>query len=124
MPVKALLYAVALQKPQDLRTLISLIQRRIVEEAQLLPLPCRLQGRLQPSGLPGQHLAVVGTLTVQLVKPAPTSGRWRECMAVPRFRWWRETGWISSLKKFANKRKNSGNSHSFLLSYYIALVLL
>ena len=53
-----------------------------------------------------------------------TSGRWRGCTTARIFHWWRGIGWTSSLKKFANKRKNSGNSHSYLVSYYIALVLL
>ena len=40
-----------------------------MEKHQLLVLPRRLQGALQPPDLPQQHLFVVGPLVVQLVKP-------------------------------------------------------
>ena len=41
MAVAAHLHAVFPQQPQDLRALVPLIQRRIMEEAQLLPVACR-----------------------------------------------------------------------------------
>ena len=56
---------------QQLRALVALVQGRVVEEAELLPVPCRLQGRFQPAGLAGQHLFVVCAGIVQLVEPAP-----------------------------------------------------
>ena len=71
MAVAAHLHAVFPQQPQDLRALVPLIQRRIMEEAQLLAVACRLQGGFQPPYLPQQHLFVVGALVVQLIEPPP-----------------------------------------------------
>ena len=77
MAIAAHLHAVFPQQPQNLRALVPLIQRRIMEEAQLLVISRRLQGRFQPPNLPQQNLFVVGALVVQLIEPAPGTAQGR-----------------------------------------------
>ena len=67
--VTAQLHRMARQGPQDLRALIALVQRRVVEEAPDGPLSRRLERSLQPPHLPVQDLGVVGLL-VLLEEPA------------------------------------------------------
>ncbi len=75
MSIAAQPHAVALEQLQDLRALVALIARRIVQKAELLPLARRLQRRLQPSKLPPEHLFVVRPLLVLLVEPAARSAQ-------------------------------------------------
>jgi len=68
--VEALLHAVAFQQVDDLLAAVALVEGRIMEKTQLFPLPCRLQGCLQPDQLPVEDLGIL-PLLVQLIKPAP-----------------------------------------------------
>ena len=63
-------YLVLLQQVDDLLTVVASIKRRIVEKAQLFPLPRRFKGCLQPDQLPVENFG--GVLPpVLLVEPAP-----------------------------------------------------
>ena len=59
MAVKAAADLIALQQLDDLLTAVALIEGRIVEKAVLLPLPRRLQRRLQADQLPVEDLGTV-----------------------------------------------------------------
>ena len=69
--VEAPLHPVALQQGQDLGAGIALVERRVVEEAQLGLLPRRLQRRLQPDELPVEDLLVVALLCLLYTSPSP-----------------------------------------------------
>jgi len=60
---------VSLQQVYDLSAEIALIERRIMEEAELFALPCCLQGCLQTEELPLEDL-FVGAVLLLLEKPA------------------------------------------------------
>ena len=68
--VIALPHLIPLQQFHNFLAQISLIPGRIVEKAQLLPLPRCLKRRLQPDQLPLEHLLGLGR-SVLLKKPAP-----------------------------------------------------
>ena len=71
MAVEAALHAVLAEQVQDGLAAVALVDRRVVEEDQLLPLPRRLQGALQADQLPVQDLLVVGPALLLLKEPAP-----------------------------------------------------
>ena len=70
MPVIALLHLVFAQQTQNLRAVVPLIERRIVQEAQNLPVPRLPERRLEPPDLAQEHLFVVSAVVIQLIKPA------------------------------------------------------
>ena len=71
MSVVALLHAVCMERFQNAWAGILLVQRRVVEKRQLLPLPSGAERSLQPTDLPPQDLFIVLGACLLLVKPAP-----------------------------------------------------
>src|SRR5699024_7287206 len=71
VPVIAGPHPVPAHQLQNLRTHIPPVPGRIVQKAQLGPLPCRLQRSLQPAELPAENLFIVLSAALLLIKPAP-----------------------------------------------------
>ena len=70
MAVIALPDAVTGERFHDLRAGIVLVQRRVVEEHDLFPIPGGEEGRLQPHDLPAQDLGVVFCAGLLFIKPS------------------------------------------------------
>ena len=91
------LYPVPLHQADDLPASVALVQGRVVEKAQLLPLPRRLQRRLQPDQLPVKDFGGVFP-PILLVKPAPGALARQRCVLVLKKAWIGMKRRISALK--------------------------